>query len=749
MSKTLAVHPVLALTALALGGGALAQTAPATPAAAPSASEGQRVEITGGRSTSDVDQRRQATAAKIVIGREELDKYGDSSVGEVLRRMPGVTTPGPPGRGGAPRMRGMAGGYTQLLIDGQRVPPGFSLDTLNPEQIERIEILRAPTAETGARAIAGTINIITREGYKRRVNDLRLGFGAEGGRISPGFSWTRNDSRDALVYNWTLSAFQNRRETDSSTTTTDTQLSDGQRLRAAEEHALATERRNALNATGRLQWRLGGDGESLVLQPTLFTAYTPGQRSAEVPGQTGSPALLAYDAADTESHNRFTSARLNAQWRGRLGEALRFDLSGNVNGFDARSDSVRQETDSAGTWLRTLDDRSHTRQKGVALTGKLSTLLASGASLVGGAELEHFQRDQTRTTVQWTPNGTTNLGADGDGNLEASSTRLALYAQDEWTISPQWSANAGLRWEGLLTGGDRPDGGHASNRSSVWTPLLHAVWKPDEKSRDQVRFSLTRSYRSPDLGNLVGRRSYSPRYAKEVANTLTSPDGLPNPALKPELASGLEVAVERYLAQGGLLSANLFYRQISNLIRNVVSLEPPSGTAVQRYVSRPENIGDARSVGVELEARFRLDQLVDDAPRTDLRGNVSVYRSQVDGVPGPDNRLAEQPRLSANLGADHRFRGTPLTVGGNVNHVPGYRTQLADNRFAIAAGKTVVDAYALWALDANTALRLLASNLAPRDYTATTGADTATVRETSDTTTRSRLNLQLRLELKL
>ena len=63
-------------------------------------------------------------------------------------------------------MRGLGSGYTQILLDGQRVPPGFSLDsTRSPEQIERIEILRAPTAETGARAIAGTINIITREGF--------------------------------------------------------------------------------------------------------------------------------------------------------------------------------------------------------------------------------------------------------------------------------------------------------------------------------------------------------------------------------------------------------------------------------------------------------------------------------------------------------------------------------------------------------------------------------------------------------
>ena len=118
--------------------------APATAASQAS----QRIEVTGSRE-SDTDARRQSTAAKIVIGREEIDKFGDATVGEVLRRLPGGTTPGAPGRGGPPRLRGLGSGFTQLLIDGQRIPPGFSLESLTPEQVERIEILRAPTAEIG------------------------------------------------------------------------------------------------------------------------------------------------------------------------------------------------------------------------------------------------------------------------------------------------------------------------------------------------------------------------------------------------------------------------------------------------------------------------------------------------------------------------------------------------------------------------------------------------------------------------
>ena len=181
-----------------------AASAPARPASAP-ASQLERVNVTGSRDENE--QRRQSTAAKIVVGREEIEKYGDGTVGELLRRLPGVTVPGAPGRGGAPRMRGLGSGYTQILLDGQRVPPGFSIESLEPEQVERIEIYRAPTAETGARAIAGNINIITREGYRRRVNDVRAGFAVENGQPQVGATWTRNGAQGAWTLNHTLSVF--------------------------------------------------------------------------------------------------------------------------------------------------------------------------------------------------------------------------------------------------------------------------------------------------------------------------------------------------------------------------------------------------------------------------------------------------------------------------------------------------------------------------------------------------------------
>jgi iron complex outermembrane receptor protein len=277
----------------------------------------------------------------------------------------------------------------------------------------------------------------------------------------------------------------------------------------------------------------------------------------------------------------------------------------------------------------------------------------------------------------------------GDDYL-ANSLRLAGYAQDEWNISPQWAAYAGLRWEGIRTQSEGSDGLNHSNLSSVWTPLLHAVYKFDPKSRDQIRISLTRSYRSPDLSDLIGTT-----WLAKGTNSETNPDRTGNPNLKPELATGVDLAYEVYLNDGGMLSANLFARRISDLMRTLTTAVP-QGDGSTRWVASPQNIGNATTQGIELEAKFRLTTLWPEAPAVDLRSNASLYQSRVDGVPGPDNRLSQQAAGSLNLGADYKIPQTPVTVGGNVNWTPGYRTRLSENQWAVQSPKRVIDLYGLY-----------------------------------------------------
>jgi outer membrane receptor for ferrienterochelin and colicins len=726
---------------------AVARAQPAEPAPAPpSPPNAQRVEITGGRA-SDAEQRRQSTAAKIVIGRDEIERFGDSNTLEVLKRLPGVTIPGAPGRGGAPRLRGMGGGFTQILIDGERIGPGFSLESIPPEQLERIEILRAPTAETGARAIAGTINIVLREGFRRRVNDVNLGLQFEHGTVSPSLGWTRNDTVGDWIVNSSLSLFRNRQVNLSRSHREDTPASGGEPLLVRDSTTSSEGTRQGGSFNARLQWR-NEQGASLLLTPLLVHSSNSNRAFSTLDQPVGSTPA-EYAASDTGSDSRFSLARLNTNFNHRIADGPRLEWRAGVTHLRSRNDQTRREQDNSGALLRTILDDSDTRDRNASLGLKALMLLGEGHNGVAGLEFERNRRVQARSTLQDGAPLLTEFGS----NLEASLRRYAAYAQDEWAINPNWAAHFGLRIEGITTQGEGENQRVDVNQSRVATPLLHAVWKPDEKSRDQIRASLTRSYRSPDLNQLIGRPSLNRTDPAPGPNSELSADTAGNPRLKPEVAIGIDLAFERYLAEGGVLSANFFQRRIDDLIRTVVAQEVVSWSPGQpRFVSRPQNIGKATTQGIELEAKFRLDQWIDDGPRTEVRANASIFRSRVDAVPGPDNRLAEQPGGTLNFGVDHRFRGTPLaklTIGGNLNHTPGYRTRLEADRFIVQSEKNVLDAYALWTFTPELKLRLSLSNALAPDTSATTVVDSAALTETNRTTTRSFVNTQLRLEIKL
>jgi iron complex outermembrane receptor protein len=367
--------------------------------------------------------------------------------------------------------------------------------------------------------------------------------------------------------------------------------------------------------------------------------------------------------------------------------------------------------------------------------GKLTHVSTNGHQYVSGFELEGVRRTEEATGEV----------ADEVGNMRARTQRWALYTQDEWTINPNWSAHAGIRYESILTEGSNEEG-EKRNKSGVLTPLLHAVWKPIPQSRDQVRMSLTRSYKTPTLFNLVARTALS-----REANSPTRPDRMGNPGLKPELATGIDIAVERYLAEGGVLSANLFRRNISDLIRYVTSerYDTVWAPGQRRFVTSPQNVGDAITQGLELEAKFRLNQVWADALAVDVRSNLSLFGSKVLDVMGPSNRLDQQPSMTANFGADYRIRAIPLTLGGNVNINPDYTTRRTEQQWAYQGSKRVVDVYGLWRFSPAMALRMTISNLTPRDYLTGTTYIGNGFSETANTNTRNWQNVQLRLEMKI
>jgi outer membrane receptor for ferrienterochelin and colicins len=186
-------------------------------------------------------------------------------------------------------------------------------------------------------------------------------------------------------------------------------------------------------------------------------------------------------------------------------------------------------------------------------------------------------------------------------------------------------------------------------------------------------------------------------------------------------------------------------------------LETVSYSAFPRWVRRQQNIGSATTSGIEVDAKFRLDQVIKDSLPVELRANLALFDSKVKAVPGPNNRLDQQAKATANIGADYRIRSLPLSLGATANWVPGYTTKLDEGQFTSVSAKTVWDGYALWTFSPSVALRLLGSNLVARDYANTNQVEAintvvgaaANERTTSLSNGPSHVNWQLRLELKL
>lgn len=105
----------------------------------------------------------------IVITREDLERAGPLSLGEVLERQAGVElrATGGPGQPQGIFIRGAGTGHTLVLIDGLRVGSATvgttAIENIPIDLIERIEVVKGPLSSVwGSDAIGGVVQVFTR-----------------------------------------------------------------------------------------------------------------------------------------------------------------------------------------------------------------------------------------------------------------------------------------------------------------------------------------------------------------------------------------------------------------------------------------------------------------------------------------------------------------------------------------------------------------------------------------------------------
>ena len=668
------------------------QAAYAEDAAAPAAVT-PKVEIKG---SAALDIRRNDTATKIVVTQEEILKNGDTSIGEVLKRLPGVTLDGVQGRGGNIRMRGLGSGYTSIMLNGEPAPPGFSLDSLTPDMIERIEVMRAATAEFSTQAIAGGINIVLKKAISTAQTEIKAGVQADNGQPGVSVNLQMSDRKGPWSYSVGGGFLYGDFDRPSHSVT---EADGGAPLLRTGEATSRGSFRN-FNIAPRINYAIK-PGDVITSQSFLavnrFRAHNT-ERIATVYG-----AEPMFSGLDQDIRGDFELFRTDLSWARPLANGAKLDMKAGVNYNHRNTEAPNLQTGTLFERTRTVTSES--TDKGFTTTGKYSSPLIPGHALATGWDIGYSKREEDRIQREQylrAPAGTKPQNL--DEIYAADVTRVAAYAQDEWNVTDRWSVYFGLRWEGVNIQSSGSDYAGIDSNSSVLSPLFQTLYKLGEKKKDQVRFGLTRTYKAPGVGDLIPRRFTSNN------NSSTSPDFMGNPDLKPELAWGLDLAFEHYLGEGGgLLSASTYARRIEDITRRRVDLIDGA------WVSRPVNAGTANTYGVELEAKLPLRALMKEAPGVELRANLTRNWSRLDSVPGPNNRLDQQVPLSGTVGADWKLDKLPLTLGGSFSYQGGGAVRISDKQFAYAVPKRALDVYGLWKFTPKTQLRVSASNVLHQD----------------------------------
>ena len=654
---------------------AAAQDATSTPA---------RVDVRG------TAQQGAAAAARRVVGRAEIAAYGDGNLADVLKREGGIAIVG-----NEVRMRGLGAGYTQILVDGEPVVQGFSIDSIAPELVERIEIARSPTADRSAQAVAGSINIVLRKrtGGARREDKLSTGY--QRGEWSPSASTQASGKRGNLA--WSAGATVDSSVRIDAVRTDETLESASARLQARRFSEASRTRTNRLNLAPRLNWTFEhGDTLGWNMLAGLVRAHSGMDQHERT--LLGEPTAYPDSVAASSAHT--ASLRNDLAWAHRIDGAGKLTVKGVLDGSRRRGDYLFLGTRPDGTPGLARAVASGADERTASLNGKYLAPLGAAHSLGLGWDASRTTRGEHRNqsdTLGGTP------AAVRLQDYTARVERLAFFAQDEWTISDTVEGYAGVRWEGLRTATFGADLARVATASSVASPILQLLWKLPDKQ--QLRLALARTYKAPLTSNLVPRR-----YTINNNNGPANPDAEGNPALRPELSWGLDVAWERPLGKQGSATVSGYARRVSDVMTQQLYRDGAS------WVARPINNGDADLAGIEVDLKSPVKLA---ALAFDVRFNAGRNWSRVRKVPGPDNTLAEQVPFTANGGIDYRG-AAGWDAGANLN-VRGAATSSTGDGITNHLGRTaLLDLYWTRKLDAQWRARVSVANALGRGRRAST-----------------------------
>lgn len=661
--------PTRVATAVLLALGALAahaQQATATQASDPTVMKTlESVVVRGDIAYRD---RTEDIAPTLTYGQEYFQRFEPSTAGDMVKRVSSATFVSDVLEYDAVQLRGLAPAYTQVLVNGKKVPGAgddrsFWLDRIPAEMVERVEVRRSASANRSGDAMAGAINIVLRDAYAFDGSYIRVGATHyDDGENKPtvGLVSAGEALGGRILVSLNVQDRYNPKKKRS-----DRWAEPGGAFKDAEDQTDTRDGQD-YSATASYTADVGDSGRFKV---DGFYVKTDREQK-EVSTEYNAPTF-----ADADEYARVPGLTDWGQTNWGLGAEYKFDMAGGATEIgltyarfkDKNIESEEEhkyENGPAWDWVESSAEKtvfdSQDAETGLHLAHKRPM---GFADMEFGLDYAFKNRITKYTPYEWEDEADVGHTAPDPVDYEvddAIKNTITERRTDPYLmLSGKRGAlgwETGLRYETTKVTVESVDDGKVDNDHNTVLPSLHLQYALDETNR--VNLSLARTVRRPDFNDLLNG-TLEEEYEDDS-------DFRGNPRLDPETANGLDLGFERRLGKRGVVGINVFYRQVQDLIELVNTGEEGSA-GPGTFVYTVKNSGDGKVWGVELDLSTPLSAL--GLPDTGVFFNYSALDSETEDFMGKRrfNNQAKSlynigfiqnlPSLESSFGASYRKQG--------------------------------------------------------------------------------------------
>jgi iron complex outermembrane receptor protein len=509
--------------------------------------------------------------------------------------------------------------YLKTYLDGVELASPFMLFAIDPDIVDRIEVIRGPqgSALYGSDAISGVAHIVTHKGAIGGGWQPRVEGNASGGVVQTSFAAHSPTTHREFVGargGGTLASYYagvSLTESGSYVAT------------ASANQASATLAGRAIAGSVLLE------GTARTLQATFTAPVSPvlarslGTRAAPVIAREREGQLIReHTLGVTVIHEP------SQRWRQTL-----------VAGYDRNVGALAPQRNPASVADALLGASEEDAQRAslrysTSLRGHVSD--AVGSALTAGVELSWLERARSGP-------------ADLIGVPSTSTSRsVALY------VDTVRNAGAFAQWKVdiadalFLVAGARGErnSSFGSGYGTAWAPMAGVSYvRQFEDVTVKLRSAYGRGMRPPPPS---ARKALATKDYRQVAN----------PTLAPETQSGVEGGLEIYAANRFSVSLTGFDQRAEGLIQHVV----PDPRLAPRSVQQ-QNVGEISNRGIELQAAGRAGPFRADAMLSTVASRVEALSRYYTGDLRRGDRVPEVPSFSGAASIAAAGHGVRLELG--------------------------------------------------------------------------------------